>query len=203
MPIHLDLDWREAQLGQLSRLVLGSDPGWRGDLTGEMHVDGTAEAAQVKTRLAATGVHRAEFAPPDALDFDANCSFVYHYSARSVEKLSCDSPLGDGPHRADRRSARQTRRPGSPSKRSAFPSVQVSTSCAPCAADSTPTSRPAEPSAARSPTTPLPRNADAAQTPSPHTRPQGSAIRSLFPANRVARSPAASPSQACVSAAEA
>ena len=96
MPIHLDLDWREAQLGQLSRLILGSDPGWRGDLTGQMQLDGTPEAAQVKTRLTATGVHRAEFAPPEALDFDANCGFVYHYAGRSVEKLSCDSPLGDG-----------------------------------------------------------------------------------------------------------
>jgi hypothetical protein len=96
MPIHLDIDWREAQLGQLSRLVLGSDPGWRGALTGQMQVDGTVETAQVKARLAATGVHRAEFAPPDALDFDANCNFTYHYFARSVEKLSCDSPLGEG-----------------------------------------------------------------------------------------------------------
>jgi hypothetical protein len=96
MPIHLELDWREAQLGQLSRLIVGSDPGWRGDLTGEMQLDGTAESAQVKTRLTAAGVHRAEFAPAEALDFDANCSFVYHYRASAVEKLSCDSPLGDG-----------------------------------------------------------------------------------------------------------
>ena len=66
MPIHLDLDWREAQLGQLARLIMGADPGWRGDLTGELHLDGTADAAQVKTRLRATGVHRAEFAPPRA-----------------------------------------------------------------------------------------------------------------------------------------
>ena len=96
MPVHLDLEWREAQLGQLSRLIIGSDPGWRGDLTGELHLDGTAEAAQVKTRLRATGVHRAEFAPAEPLDFDANCGFVYHYSRRAIDNLVCDSPLGDG-----------------------------------------------------------------------------------------------------------
>lgn len=95
-PIHIDIEWREAQFGQLSRLVLGSDPGWRGNLTGELHLDGTTETAQVKTRLIATGVHRAEFAPPDAFDFDANCAFVYRYSARTVENLACDSPFGDG-----------------------------------------------------------------------------------------------------------
>jgi len=96
MPVHLDLDWREAHLGQLTRLILGSDPGWRGDVTGELHLDGTAEAAQVKTRLRATGVHREEFAPASPLDFDARCSFDYHRSARSVANLLCESPLGDG-----------------------------------------------------------------------------------------------------------
>lgn len=96
MPIHLEMEWRDAQLGQLSRLVFGSDPGWRGDLRGDLQLDGTAEAAKVQTRLRATGVHRAEFAPVAPLDFDANCSFLFHYSARSLEKLACDSPLGDG-----------------------------------------------------------------------------------------------------------
>ena len=61
-----------------------------------MQLDGTAEKAQVKTRLTASGVHRAEFAPSEPLDFDANCSFGYRYLARSVEKLVCNSPLGDG-----------------------------------------------------------------------------------------------------------
>jgi hypothetical protein len=96
MPLHLDVDWREAQLGQLARLITGSDPGWRGDLTGELHVDGTPDAAQIAMRLRATGVHRAEFTPAAPLDFDARCNLVYHYTERSVEKMDCDSPLGDG-----------------------------------------------------------------------------------------------------------
>lgn len=96
MPMHIAMEWRDAQLGQLSRLMIGSDPGWRGDLRGNLQLDGTVEAAQVKMRLRATGVHRAEFAPAAPLDFDANCNFMYHYSARAVEQMACDSPLGDG-----------------------------------------------------------------------------------------------------------
>jgi AsmA family len=96
MPLHLDLDWQEAQLGQLARLVTGSDPGWRGDLTGELHLDGTANAAQIAMQLRASGVHRAEFTPVAPLDFDARCGLVYHYPNRSIENLACDSPLGDG-----------------------------------------------------------------------------------------------------------
>jgi hypothetical protein len=96
MPVHLDLEWRDAQLGQLTRLMIGSDPGWRGDLTGELHLDGTADAARIKTRLRAAGVHRAEFAPVAPMDFDANCGFVFHFSGQAIENLVCDSPLGDG-----------------------------------------------------------------------------------------------------------
>jgi hypothetical protein len=96
VPIHLDLEWREAQLGQLTRLVLGTDAGWRGDLTGELRLDGTVEEAQIKAQLRATGVHRAEFAPAAPMDFDANCSFVAHYSTRAIDNLACDSPLGSG-----------------------------------------------------------------------------------------------------------
>ncbi len=96
MPVHVEMEWRQAQLGQLSRLLIGSDPGWRGDLTAEMKLDGTAESAQVATRLRAAGVHRAEFAPAEPLDFDANCNLVYRHSARAIEKLACNSPLGNG-----------------------------------------------------------------------------------------------------------
>jgi AsmA family/AsmA-like C-terminal region len=96
MPLHLDVDWQEAQLGQLARLITGSDPGWRGDLTGELHLDGTPDAAQIAMRLRATGVHRAEFTPAAPLDFDARCNLIYHYAEQAVENMDCDSPLGNG-----------------------------------------------------------------------------------------------------------
>jgi hypothetical protein len=96
VPLQVNLEWREAQLGQLSRLITGSDPGWRGNLTADLHLDGTPETAHVTARLQAEGVHRAEFAPAETLDFDANCGFVYHYSSRAVQNLDCNSPLGNG-----------------------------------------------------------------------------------------------------------
>jgi uncharacterized protein involved in outer membrane biogenesis len=96
MPLHIEAEWREAQLGQLTRLLVGSDAGWRGDLTGQLELDGTPDAARVKARLSAANVHRAEFAPAEPMDFDANCSFVYHSSTRSFENVECNSPLGEG-----------------------------------------------------------------------------------------------------------
>src|SRR5205823_10954776 len=37
-----------------------------------------------------------EFAPASPIDFDATCSLVYHYSDRGMEKLLCESPIGNG-----------------------------------------------------------------------------------------------------------
>ena len=96
MPFKLQAEWREAQLGQLSRLLLGSDAGWRGDLTADMEVQGTPDAAQTKGRLRATGVRRAEFAPETPLDFDGNCSFLYQHSQNAVRDLGCDTAIGNG-----------------------------------------------------------------------------------------------------------
>jgi len=96
MQLKLDLEWRNAQLGQLSRLITGSDAGWRGDLTLDVAVQGTPDAAQTKTRLRATGVRREEFAPATPLDFDANCGFRYQHSLNAAHDVSCDTAIGDG-----------------------------------------------------------------------------------------------------------
>jgi len=96
MPLKLQMEWRDAQLGQLSRLVLGSDAGWRGDLTADIDVQGTMDAAETKARLRATGVRREEFVPETSLDFDANCSFRYQHSQIAFHNVSCDTAIGEG-----------------------------------------------------------------------------------------------------------
>jgi AsmA family len=96
MPLNLDVEWRQAQLGQLSRLLFGSDAGWRGDVTVDIHVQGTPDAAETKARLRATGVRREEFAPRTSLDFDANCALVYRRSQNAIHDLGCNTKIGDG-----------------------------------------------------------------------------------------------------------
>ncbi len=96
MPVHLQLAWRNAQLGQLSLLLLGDDAGWRGNLTADVDVLGNAESAAIQGRLRATGVHRVEFAPAVPLDFDSNCGLTYLHSTRAVHQLHCDTSIGDG-----------------------------------------------------------------------------------------------------------
>ena len=55
MPMHVEMEWREAQSGQLSRLLIGSDAGWRGDVTAEMKLDGTCGCRQCDDAVAGDG----------------------------------------------------------------------------------------------------------------------------------------------------
>jgi hypothetical protein len=96
MPLQLQMEWRDAQLGQLSRLLQGSDEGWRGDVTADIEVKGTPDSAQTKARLRAVGVRREEFAPGTPLDFDANCNFLYQHSQNAFHNLGCDTAIGGG-----------------------------------------------------------------------------------------------------------
>ena len=96
MPLQLQVEWRDAQLGQLSRLLLGSDAGWRGDVTADIEVKGTPDSAQTKARLRVIGVRREEFIPETPLDFDANCNLRYQHSQNAIHDLGCDTAIGDG-----------------------------------------------------------------------------------------------------------
>ena len=96
MPLRLQMEWRDAQLGQLSRLLLGSDAGWRGDVTADIAIQGTADNAKTTARLRAASVRRQEFAPETPLDFDANCNFLYQRTQNAFHDLGCDTAIGNG-----------------------------------------------------------------------------------------------------------
>ncbi|HEY9126969.1 MAG TPA: AsmA family protein, partial [Acidobacteriaceae bacterium] len=96
MPLKIQAAWREAQLGQLSRLLLGSDQGWRGDLTADLNIQGTADSAQTEARLRATSVRREEFVPASPMDFDVHCGLLYQHTQRAIRNLACNTGIGGG-----------------------------------------------------------------------------------------------------------
>ena len=96
MPLKLRVEWSGVPLGQLSRLILGRDIGWRGGLDVEAQIGGTAEVAQINTRLKVAGLHRSEFTPAHPMDLATTCRASFRKVSRSLEDLSCTSPVGDG-----------------------------------------------------------------------------------------------------------
>jgi hypothetical protein len=96
MPLKLKLDWTGAPLGQLSRLMLGRDFDWRGDLDVQSELSGTANQAQISARLKIAGFHRSEFSATHPLDVAASCRALFRKEARSLDEVSCGSVIGDG-----------------------------------------------------------------------------------------------------------
>ena len=96
MPLNLKVEWSGVPLGQLSRLTLGSDIGWRGGLEVEAQVSGTAEVAQINAGLKVAGLHRSEFSPARPMDVATSCQALFRKESRSLEDISCASPVGDG-----------------------------------------------------------------------------------------------------------
>ncbi len=96
MPLQLRVEWSGVPLGQLSKLTLGSDIGWRGGLDVEAGVEGTADLAHISTRLKVAGLHRSEFTPPHPIDVESTCRASFRRESRSLEDIACNSPVGDG-----------------------------------------------------------------------------------------------------------
>ncbi len=96
MPLDLTARWTAAPLGELSRLVLGRDSGWRGNLDFQAQVRGPAANAHVKAVMKINSLHRAEFSPSRPLDVQAVCDAAYHKLSASLDAISCRSQAGGG-----------------------------------------------------------------------------------------------------------
>jgi hypothetical protein len=73
LPIELHGTWQAAQLGGLTRLVLGRDAGLRGDVSGTVDASGTLGHAMLVAGLKIANGRRAEFVPPQLIELEAAC----------------------------------------------------------------------------------------------------------------------------------
>ena len=96
LPVDLHAEWSGAQLGQVSRLMLGSDSGWRGDLRVDTDITGDIQNLVLSSRLRVSDAHRLEFTPINQLDVDARCQATWHRSEHLLDNLTCLWPTGDG-----------------------------------------------------------------------------------------------------------
>ncbi|MFZ0662812.1 MAG: AsmA family protein [Acidobacteriaceae bacterium] len=96
LPLKLHVEWTGAQLGQASRLVLGEDSGWRGDLHANADVTGDIDNLALRSRLRVTDAHRVEFTPMSHFNVDTRCEAAYHHEERSLDDLTCLWPTGSG-----------------------------------------------------------------------------------------------------------
>ncbi|MGA9393296.1 MAG: AsmA family protein [Candidatus Sulfotelmatobacter sp.] len=95
-PLQFSLSWQHAQLGQLSKLVSGSDKGWRGDVRLEANLRGTPAALQVTADASIQGFHRYDIPTSEGLGLAAHCDGKYSSAEETLREIFCSAPVGNG-----------------------------------------------------------------------------------------------------------
>jgi hypothetical protein len=96
LPLNLQAEWRGAPLGQVSRMLVAHDLGWRGDTSMTVHFTGVPNALGIQLSLAASDFHRETFEPVRPLNLHVTCTATYRHAVGSVDGVHCLSPIGAG-----------------------------------------------------------------------------------------------------------
>ncbi len=95
-PLHLQAQWEQAQLGQMTKLVWGQDKGWRGGVTIIADIAGSPGALLVKTQTTVNDFRRYDISSLQNLRLALSCQGTYSTADSSVRELFCQVPMAAG-----------------------------------------------------------------------------------------------------------
>ena len=92
-PVKLQLSWDEGQLGQLSKLAVGHDKGWRGSLYMKAEVTGELFDMHLTAQADLTNFRRYDIDRSGMFDISARCLGQY---GQEILDFNCSVPLETG-----------------------------------------------------------------------------------------------------------
>lgn len=95
-PLHFEIQWGKAQLGQLTKLVYGTDKGWRGTLDAAAELDGTPADLRFQSEGTIQDFHRYDVLDSTQLHLVSKCTAHYSVLDRTLSDIDCNSPVGSG-----------------------------------------------------------------------------------------------------------
>jgi hypothetical protein len=95
-PLVAHLVWQKGQLGQLSKLIEGSDRGWRGEVLASAHFSGTPADLHFTADGSVDDLRRFDINYDDTLTLRLHCQGVATMPTRSLSGFECHAPIGDG-----------------------------------------------------------------------------------------------------------
>jgi AsmA family/AsmA-like C-terminal region len=95
-PVQFTLSWEHAQLGQATKLALGSDAGWRGNITVSATLSGVPGDLTLETSSSVRDFRRYDIAGGDPLVLAAQCSGHFSSVERRLSNIACVAPVGQG-----------------------------------------------------------------------------------------------------------
>jgi len=95
-PVQITVQWRNGQLGQITKLLGGKDRGWRGGVNFTANVSGTPEALRIESETAIEGFHRYDIVGSENVRLATGCSGQYNAVTSTLADLLCESPVSGG-----------------------------------------------------------------------------------------------------------
>ena len=95
-PVQFSLEWKQAQIGQLSRLLFGTDKEWRGSAVLSSHFSGTLRNLKITSEASIDQLRRQDLPAGTDFSVSAQCSAEYNSDQRFLTNVDCNSPTGDG-----------------------------------------------------------------------------------------------------------
>ncbi len=89
VPVDLIASWRDAPLGEASKLLTGDDAGWRGTLNLDAALTGTLGAGKLITGVHINDLRRADFIPARSLDLNIDCTGALETTEAIVHDPQC------------------------------------------------------------------------------------------------------------------
>ena len=95
-PVKFTMQWSDAQLGQVTKLIYGKDKGWRGTVRLAATLTGTPGDLTVATDTSVQDFRRYDIPGGDALRLQASCKGHYSTAEKNLTMVSCKSPVREG-----------------------------------------------------------------------------------------------------------
>jgi hypothetical protein len=95
-PIRINVQWEQAQLGQVSKLVYGTDKGWRGTASLSAEIGGAGENLAILAEGSVEDFRRYDIVAGSPMRLRAQCGGHYSSTTRNISNIICGSPVGDG-----------------------------------------------------------------------------------------------------------
>ncbi len=95
-PLEFSVEWNHAQLGQLTKLISGSDHGWRGGVQLDVTMKGTPAKLQVASNASVQDFRRYDITRGEALNLATHCDGQYSSVDHTFHEVVCSAPVGAG-----------------------------------------------------------------------------------------------------------
>ena len=95
-PIYLRLNYSDAPLGQLTKLIYGRDRGWRGTARVSSVLTGSPAKLGITLDAQVDDFHRYDISPADSLRLRTHCTGTYSSAGDMLSDVECESPISTG-----------------------------------------------------------------------------------------------------------